>query len=138
MYTLIRMRALATRTILVQTRRPEEKAFEYGLKGNLSDFHRSTLNERKQFGYPPFSCLIKITLEGKKGEIAQSMAAIQKLIEPREMDIFPAFTSTVRGNSVIHGLVKIEPAQWPDVELAAKLRSLPLSASVKIDPESLL
>ena len=138
MYTLIRLRALAARSILVQTRCFDEKIFEWALKGNLSDFHRSTLQERKRFAYPPFSRLIKITIEGKKDDIATSMAAIQKLAEPRELDIFPAFTSTVRNNSVIHGLIKVEPGQWPDVELVAKLRSLPPNVSVKINPESLL
>jgi primosomal protein N' (replication factor Y) len=138
MYTIIRLRTLAARSILVQTRRPEEKAFEYGLKGNLSDFCHSALDERRQFGYPPFKALIKITIEGKKDPIALQMADIRTLIEPHEIDIFPAFTATVRGNSIIHGLIKLEPSSWPNQELAAKLRSLPPNVKVKVDPESLL
>ncbi len=138
MYALIRLRSLAARTLLVQTRRPEEKVWEYALKGNLSDFYRTTLSERKQFLYPPFSILIKISVEGKKDAIAKEMATIQTLIEPREIDIFPAFTTTARGTSVIHGLLKVEAGQWPDAELAAKLRSLPPGVNVRINPESLL
>lgn len=138
MYTLIRLRTLATRSILVQTRRIEEKVFEYGLKGNLSDFNRSNIEARKGFNYPPFSILVKITLEGKKDEIAEKMSEIQKLVDPYEIDIFPAFTSTVRGNSVIHGLMKIDPNRFPDPELTTKLRSLGHGVSVKINPESLL
>lgn len=138
MYLLIRLRAIASRTFLVQTRRPEEKAFEYGLKGNLSDFYRANLAERKQFAYPPFTTLIKITLEGKKDAIAEGMAEIQKILAPHEIDIFPAFTATIRGKSVIHGLIKLENGRWPDSDLAEKLRSLPIGASVKVNPESLL
>jgi primosomal protein N' len=138
MYTLIRLRSLASRSILVQTRRIEEKVFEYALKGNLSDFHRETIRERKQFEYPPYMTLIKISVEGKKDAIAQMMATIQKLIEPHEIDIFPAFTATVRGNSIIHGLLKVAPESWPDSALIAKLQSLPPQVSVKVDPESLL
>lgn len=138
MYLLVRLRAMASRTFLVQTRRPEEKAFEFGLKGNLSDFYRANLAERKQFMYPPFSTLIKITLEGKKDKIAEGMAEIQKTLAPHEIDIFPAFTATVRGKSVIHGLIKLENGRWPDGELAEKLRRLPIGASVKVNPESLL
>ncbi len=138
MYTLIRLRTQAERSILVQTRKPEEKVFEYGLKGNLSDFFRATVAERKNFKYPPFCNLIKITIEGTKDAIAEQMGTIQKLVEPYEIDIFPAFTSTVRGNSLIHGLLKIEPHAWPDPELVAKLRSLPPGVSVKVNPESLL
>ncbi len=138
MYALIRLRSLATRSILVQTRRPSEKVFAYGLKGNLSDFCRSTLEERRQFGYPPWKTLIKISVEGKKDPISLIMADIRTMIEPYELDIFPAFTSAIRNNSVIHGLIKLEPSSWPDAELAAKLRSLPPNVSVKVDPESLL
>ena len=108
------------------------------MKGNLSDFYRGTLKEREQFRYPPFATLIKITLDGHKDGIAAEMSTIQELIEPYEIDIFPAFTSTVRGNSVIHGLIKVESSKWPDMELVNKLRSLPPYISVRINPESLL
>ncbi len=138
MYTLARLRNTAARSILVQTRKPEEKVFEYGLKGNLSDFHRATLDERRQFAYPPFSILIKITLEGDKKEISEEMASIQTLLTSYPIDIFPAFTSTVRGKSVIHGLIKIDRNLWPDHTLIEKLRSLSPSVKVKIQPESLL
>jgi primosomal protein N' (replication factor Y) len=138
MYALVRLRAAASRSVLVQTRRPEENIFEYGLKGNLSDFYHAVLSERRRFDYPPFSTLIKITLEGKKDRIAKEMGELQAFLAPHDIDVFPAFTATVRGSSVIHGLVKVPAKHWPEPELVAKLRSLPPSVSVKIDPESLL
>lgn len=138
MYTLVRLRAQATRSIIVQTRRAEQKIFEFGLKGNLSDFYRTTIGERKQFSYPPFTILIKITIEGKKESIANTMADVAKYLEPQEIDIFPAFTSTVRGKSIIHGLIKIPSYAWPNAGLVSKLRSLPPNVMVKISPESLL
>jgi primosomal protein N' len=138
MYTLIRLRNKAARSIVVQTRRPEEKVFEYGLKGNLSDFARTTLDERKIFSYPPYNVLIKITLEGDRQKIAEEMAAVQTALAPHEIDIFPAFTSTVRGKSVIHGLLKINRDLWPDRGLIEKLRALPPHVKVKVQAESLL
>lgn len=138
MYILVRMRNLAIRNMLVQTRKPEEKVFEYALKGNLSDFYRGTLEERRQFKYPPFAILIKITLEGDKKKIAEEMGVVQAQLQPHEIDIFPAFTSTVRGKSVIHGLIKIDRTYWPDHTLIAKLRALPPSVKIKVQAESLL
>ncbi|MEN9912870.1 MAG: hypothetical protein RLY66_278 [Candidatus Parcubacteria bacterium] len=138
MHALIRLRGLASRSFLVQTRKADEKVFEYGLKGNLSDFYRSTLDDRKQFSYPPYSTLIKITIEGKKDKIAAQMGEVQRLLEPREIDVFPAFTATVRGNSIIHGLLKLPQGGWPNTDLLSKLRQLPPDVKVKIDPESLL
>lgn len=138
MYNIIRLRTLAKRAFIVQTRKPEEKVFEYGLKGNLGDFYRMVIRERKQFSYPPYSTLLKISIEGKKDIIAQDMAKVKELLEPNVVDIFPAFTASVRGNSIIHGLAKIDPSGWPNTELITKLRSLPPSVSIKINPESLL
>ncbi len=138
MYLITRLRSMADRSIFIQTRKAEEKVFDYGLKGNLSDFYRATLDERKQFSYPPFSTLIKITIEGKKEKIAANMAEVQELLEPREIDVFPAFTSTVRGNSIIHGIIKLPEGGWTNSDLIEKLRSLPPNVKVKVDPESLL
>ncbi|MDE2041290.1 MAG: hypothetical protein KGI59_02825 [Patescibacteria group bacterium] len=138
MYTLVRLRAVAKRSILVQTRKAEKKVFEYGLKGNLSDFYRQTIAERKKFAYPPFFVLLKFTIEGAKPAIAEAMARVQNTFERQEIDVFPAFTATVRGKSVIHGLLKIEAHAWPDPEIIAKIRSLPPQIRIRINPESLL
>lgn len=138
MYTLTKLRALATQNILVQTRRAEETLFGFGLKGNLSDFVRMITDERKEFLFPPFSVLIKITIEGKKDTIAEEMNELINSLGKYVVDIFPAFTSTNRGNSIIHGLIKIDPKIWPDMELVSKLKSLPPNITVKINPESLL
>jgi primosomal protein N' (replication factor Y) len=137
-HTLLKIRSLTERHMIVQTRKADEKIFNYALKGNLSDFHRTEIDERKKWKYPPFITLIKITIEGKKDEISAEMAAIQKNFEPHVVDIFPAFTHTVRGNYVLHGLIRIARDKWPDVDLAAKLRTLPPYVTVNIDPDSLL
>lgn len=138
MYMLVRLRSIARQTITVQTRRPEEKVFEYGLKGNLSDFYRSVLAERKRFEYPPFSLIIKITLEGDKATIAKEMGELQAYFAPHEIEVFPAFTTTSRGTSLIHGVIRIREGQWPDMDLVEKFREMPPSISIKINPESLL
>jgi len=138
MYTLLQLRAIASRSILIQTRKPEEKIFEYGLKGNLSDFYRAVIADRQKFDYPPFSVLIKITLEGKKDVIAKKMGELQAYLNPHEIDVFPAFTSSDRGTSLIHGLIKIPTKKWPDIELVEKLRQMPPDVFIKINPESLL
>lgn len=138
MHALIRLRASTERVFLIQTRQPDKKVFEYGLKGNLSDFYKASIHERKKYSYPPFTILIKISIEGKKDEISKSMIQIEKLISPYTIDIFPAFTSTVRGQSIIHGLIKVVSHAWPDPNLIEKLRTLPPNIIVKINPESLL
>lgn len=138
LHILIRMRAFTSESFIVQTRRFNEKVFEYGLKGNMNDFYKNTLEERKRFNYPPFTTLIKITLEGKKDKIVEEMKETQNILDPYEVEIFPAFTHTVRGNFVLHGLIRLPIDKWPNEDLSNKLRSLPPSVIVKVDPETLL
>ncbi len=138
LYMLIRMRKLATKSFIVQTRKSDEKVFEYGLKGNMNDFYKNTISERENFNYPPFTTLIKITLEGKKDEIVKEMEEVQNILDPFEVEVFPAFTQTIRNNHVLHGLIRLPIDKWPSVELTEKIRSLPPDVTVKVDPDSLL
>jgi primosomal protein N' (replication factor Y) len=138
MYTLTKLRTLATQLFIIQTRKPDEKVLSYALKGNLADFHRQHIAERKQFNYPPFAVLIKITLEGKKDTIVREMESLQQFLAPHDIEVFPAFTHTIRGNSVLHGLIRIPRSEWPSPEIVTKLQSLPPYVMLKVDPESLL
>jgi primosomal protein N' (replication factor Y) len=138
LYMLIRIRTLTTRRFIVQTRKSDEKVFEYGLKGNMSDFYRESIEERKRFNYPPYSTLIKLTIEGKRDEIVRQMEEAQDILDPFEVEVFPAFTQTVKGNQVLHGLLRLNREKWPDTTLREKIQSLPPSVIVKVDPETLL
>lgn len=137
-HMLLKMRYITSRRFVLQTRNPEEKVLEYAQKGNLIDFYREQIDGRKRFEYPPFTSLIKLTLEGDRDAIVKDMDNIQTMLEPYTVDIFPAFTQTVRGKFVLHGLIKLPRGKWVDTELLAKLRSLPPYVSVRIDPETLL
>lgn len=141
------MRSLTTNKMIVQTRKPEEKVLDFGLKGNLSQYYEYEIAERKAHNQPPFYLHVKITIEGERNRISEEMHKLRSEIEnvlseiddgSCEFDIFPAFTHTVRGDSVLHGLVKIPPSKWPHQKLLTLLRSLPLHYTVKVDPDSLL
>lgn len=137
-YTLTKLRTLASRTFVLQTRKAQEKILEYAMKGNLADFHRHHVAERKQFNYPPFAVLIKITLEGNRDQIVKEMESLQSFLAPHDIEVFPAFTHTVKGNFVLHGLIRIPRNEWPNEELVTKLQSLPPYVALRVDPESLL
>jgi primosomal protein N' (replication factor Y) len=138
MYTLVKLRSFAEKKYIVQTRKADEKIFDFALKGNLSDCYRTIIDDRRMWSYPPFATLVKITLEGKKDDIVTEMASIKKMLEPHSIDIFPAFTHTVRGNYVLHGLMRLTRGNWPVTDIVHKLRSLPPFVTVNIDPDSLL
>jgi primosomal protein N' len=143
-YMLLRLRAICERELVIQTRKPEDKTFEFAAKGNIADFVRHSLDERKQFDWPPYSTLIKLSIEGKRDAIAAEMEKIKSFLAPLDIDIFPSFTAGAHGNSLLHGIIRLpsdpsaQTGSWPNVELLSKLRSLPQSVSINVDPESLL
>lgn len=138
MNILLRIRSITQKTCLIQTRSRGQKIFDYATKGNLMDFYREEIDERKKLSYPPFTTLIKITAEGQREKVAETMAHIEESLADYEPLVFPAFIETVKKKSVMHALIKIERNLWPDDKLLLKLQDLSPDISINVDPESLL
>lgn len=137
---LLRVRGLAERECVVQTRMADNPIFEFARAGNLIDFSRSELADRKQYHYPPDRLLIKISVEGNREEIYEMMSELKTHLEKSnfELEIYPAFIRTVKNKFILHGLLRLPPEKWPDPKLRDLLKSLPREFAVRVDPESLL
>lgn len=135
---LLKIKEITEREMLIQTRKPDQKIFDYVQKGNLVDFYKDEIKKRKQFGYPPFNIFIKITVVGTKESVMKEMEYIKKLLEKYDIQIYPSSIKTARGKYAMHGLLKIERDKWPDKEIVKILRSLPPYFSIDVDPESIL
>ncbi|MCB9805598.1 primosomal protein N' [Candidatus Nomurabacteria bacterium] len=138
MRILLKIRNRATQNFFVQTRRIDDPIFELAIRGNLSDFYRDEFIKRKQFNYPPFSLLIKISLAGKKYSVEKEFEKLKEYLEPTELIIYPAFTQEQKGKYILNGLIKINPEKWIDQELHQKLMSLPPQYKVVVGAQSLL
>ena len=137
-HILLETRHLSTQNFLIQTRQEDTKIFDYALKGNLMDFYRNEMEERKSLGYPPFNTYIKITLQGDKNSVRKEMEKIKEFFLPFKLQIFDAFIKKIKNKHVVHGLVYLEKGAWPDKNLLEKLKQLPPQFSIRIDPGSLL
>jgi primosomal protein N' (replication factor Y) (superfamily II helicase) len=137
-HILLEMRSLAVREFLVQTRQEKVKIFEHAARGNLMDFYREEIEERKLMGFPPFNTYIKLTLEGEKTDVRKEMENITEMFLPHSLQIFDAFTPGTKNKHTVNGLLYLPKEKWPDKELLQKLRSLPPQFGVRIDPASLL
>jgi primosomal protein N' (replication factor Y) len=136
--TLIHLRERTTKNFLIQTRHADTKLFDYVHHGNLLDFYRDEMRERKELSYPPYKTFIKITLEGRKSTVTKEMEQLQELLQGYESLVFPAFIQKVKSKYRMHALIKLDPDKWVNQELLALLRSLPPTFTVTIDPEDLL
>ncbi len=137
-HILLEMRNVSERNLLVQTRQENTKIFEYAIRGNLVDFYREEIAERKSIGFPPFTTYIKISLEGEKNTVKKEMQEIANFLKPFELSIFDAFNPGNKNKHMIHGLIGLKHGEWINKELLNKLRMLQPHASVRIDPSTLL
>ena len=133
--------------LIIQTRMPENKILQYIVSGNVLPLCREDLEERKDFGYPPFKRLIKITFEGTAKETEYARDFIEKLLGNYEPQIFSAFISRIKGKYITNTVIKVNPKIWPlpvndkqniDEDLKRKLRQLSPAFSINVDPEDLL
>ncbi len=138
MSILTKLRSITRNKFIIQTRQSRERIFEYGRKGNISDYYKNVIDDRKISMFPPFSTLLKITIRGNKEKIAQKMAMIKELVSPDEIDVFPVYTKETQNRYAIHGLIKMPRGYWPNSELISKLRTLERDVEIKINPENLL
>ncbi|MCI5108313.1 MAG: hypothetical protein MRY49_00510 [Candidatus Pacebacteria bacterium] len=124
--TLLSFRSVAFKNFIIQTRNPDQKVFEYALKGNSLSMYKSELEERKKLRFPPIFTLIKITTNSKeKGEELEKFLGIKA-------DIYPTHAS----KKVFNVLFRTD--KWPDPILVEKIKSLPRSFIVQVSPENIL
>lgn len=137
-HILLELRALSDKRMIIQTRNTQTRIFDYATAGNLIDFYRDEIAERKTIGYPPFVTYLKLTIEGSKSTIKKHMEEIVEFLKPYNVSVFDAFNPGKNTASMIHGLISLPQGEWVDKTLLSKLRALPPFVAVKIDPDTLL
>lgn len=133
---LLTMRELATKMFLIQTRRSENTVLKYAVVGNILDFYKQEILLREKLKYPPTYVLIKITMSGALPHLKKEFKKIEEMFTEHNIYIY---TSPIKNREkhTMYGLMRIKKKAWPNEELVAKLRSLPLNITVTIDPENL-
>lgn len=137
-YLLLTMRSRASKVFLIQTRNGDEKIFDYALKGNLIDFYRQEIDERKKFTYPPFAVFVKFTVEGKRPVIQKEVENLCEIFKKWDPAPFESLHASSRGNALLHVLFRFPISAWPDQDFIELVRSLPPQILVRVDPESLI
>lgn len=136
--TLTRLREIAGEELLLQTRRPEVDMLKTVLSGNFSGFYRSELKVRKQLGYPPYTVIIKVSVQGSQETVEDKMKDVSKILLPFELITFSRMLKVSGGKFALHGFIRIAREQWPNDDLLARLYALPPSCEVWVDPDSIL
>jgi primosomal protein N' (replication factor Y) len=135
-HLILAVRGLSKETFLLQTRNPEEELLHDAITGHLANFYRREIALREQFHYPPFSTLIKVTVEGTKDSSTAIFEQLIAAIQPQNVSVFPAFVKTGPKKHALHGLIKVPRGGWPDKKLGEVLTQLPRNSTININPES--
>ncbi len=138
LYLLLSIRARTTKTMVLQTRNPDDRIIRAAAEGTLGEFFKNELVERQFFRYPPTTVLIKLSVSGKKDAVEQTIASLAEEFKVYEATPFRAFTEFVKGRFSMHLLIRVPREQWVDDTLLQKLRALPPSIRVAVDPDTLL
>lgn len=147
LHIIEKLHAITKRNLIIQTRNPDNPILKHILEGNVLPLYREDLKERKQFGYPPFKRLIKITFTGTASETEKARGFIDKFLGGYEPQIFSAFIGKVKGLYITNTIIKIDPNLWPlltddkkrvSEHLKENLYRLSPAFSINVDPEDLL
>ena len=141
---LLKLKALASKRFLVQTRLPEQEVFEDALQGKISSFYKRELQARKALGFPPYKLLIKIRKEGKTLPGAKKeINTLRSKFSKWETLAYPAFVPKVRNKYIYNLVIKANPDDWTTdaaeaVQLKKFLSSAYLKYKIDVEPEDLL
>ncbi len=137
-HTLLSLRALSLKNLILQTREEKLKIFDYAAQGNLVDFYRDEIEDRREMNLPPFVTNIKISLVGEKNLISQKIEELSELLKPHEIKVYDAWKSGSQSKYTLNALLWLAKESWPDKELLDKLKTLSPAFRIEIDPASLL
>ena len=135
---LLTLREKATKRLIIQTRVQDSSFFNFVLQGNLSGFYKKELEDRKQFGYPPFTVLIKVTWRGTEKSVLEGKKNIERLFADQKPYYIPARKEKTAGRFFMSAIIRVDTASWPDHNLVHMFTSLPPSFEVEVAPEDIL
>ena len=129
--------------VIVQTRQPEHHVIQYLKEHDFIGFYNHELEERRQFGYPPFTKLIYIFLRHKNEMTARECAEflgkrLKSLLGNRVFGPQEPGVSRIKNMFIQRLMVKIEPSvsikQIKEIlqTEAVTLRTIPEYKSVEI------
>ena len=134
---LLALRAKTEKTFLLQTRMPHIPVWKEALRGDISNFYREELRVRKEFSYPPFTMLVKLSISGSAEKAAAEVTRLLDLLAAYHPVSFPARKENPRGGVSFRILLKVA-RPWPDETLVNILSSLSPAIEVRVDPEDTL
>ena len=135
---ILQTRDMAKENFLIQTRSPKDSTVEFAISGNLIEFYKKEIEDRRVLNYPPFGIFIKITARGTKSFVIKETEFLKNIFKDYNPTIFSS-THEKRGEpAAINAVIKLPKEKWVAGALLSILKSLPVHFEIKVDPDNLL
>lgn len=141
---LVHLGHITKNQLLIQTRHPTDPLLESFTQSALHTFYTTELAERKRFTYPPFTTLIKITIETSAQKIDTYRTLFTEILAPFSPDyieynhgdvtrsIKASIRTTTWSYKTNNGVLTLDPV------LHKALDTLPKEVTIRINPPNLL
>lgn len=135
---LFYLRAKAETACIVETRKPDSVVMKTFLSGNPADLYRADIAERERYFYPPFATFIGLAWRGALPAVEKHSALVTESFA--DTDLVGPLPPVAEGKGLwsARAVMRLERAQWPDEALAARIKALPPSIEVVIDPDEIV
>jgi primosomal protein N' (replication factor Y) len=136
--TLYALAERAEEHLIIETRHPESAVLKSIASGSPVEFVREELRERRAYGYPPYALFIGLSYVGTESECAMLATRIKQMFADEDL-VGPLPPEQVgRGQYRARAVIRRARGSWPDESLAARLRALPPSIALSIDPDEIV
>lgn len=129
--------------VVIQTYNPENRILKIAAEKNYEEFYHQEISERKALNLPPFSKIIKLTVQDfNRKKVENSSQAVYNGLKGISADISvscpqEAFVSRVRGRYRRIIILKTTERNWPSGTIKI-LKSLGSEWNVDADPISII
>ena len=136
---IIELKQRAKKKFILQTRLNDNKLIKDAVSGNISGFYQDEIEARKNFGYPPFAAVIKLSYGSKDlGSLKKEGEKALSVLKDYNPISFPAFHEKINGLYRRNILLKMPNGWRRDDKLQPLLENLSGIWQVSVDPESII
>ncbi len=134
---VLRLREVTKENVYVESRTKEHELFSYARHGEVERFYSDEIALRKMMHYPPFSHFIHLTWQAPTLEARAIEKMVHEHLDSWNISVYQS-PLTPKDSIVLHGLIRMPRAQWPDARLSEALKRLPPAIRIVHNPDRLV
>lgn len=134
---ILTLREKTAGSVWVQSRTEPDSLIEYATRGLVDQFYADEIELRAALHYPPFAVFVHLSYECTKEAAAELESLIEETVKPSNISFYTV-SKTSESQYIRNGLIRVPKNAWPDPALMDRLRMLPESIRIEINPQRIV